>query len=131
MNPPSRRPPPPSKSVLVVDDDDDVRMAIYEALSPHYRVILAADGIDGYEKAHEQPPPDLIIVDIVMPRLDGLTMAQRIRETEALRRVPIVFMSAQMPLASVLAVSYVDPFSCLPKPTSLAVLDRAVRRLLN
>jgi CheY-like chemotaxis protein len=131
MNPPSRNPTPPRKSVLVVDDDEDVRMAICEALSPNYRVILAADGVDGYEKAHEEPAPDLIIVDIVMPRLDGLAMARRIRETEALRRVPIVFMSAQMPSAGVLAVSYVDPFSCLPKPTSLAVLDRAVRRLLN
>jgi CheY-like chemotaxis protein len=131
MNSPSRNPTPPRKSVLVVDDDEDIRMAIYEALSPQYRVVLAADGVDGYEKAHEQPSPDLIIVDIAMPRLDGLAMARRIRETEALRRVPIVFISGQMPSASVLAVSYVDPFSCLPKPTSLAVLDRAVRRLLN
>jgi len=131
MNPPSRNQTPSRKSVLVVDDDEDLRMAIYEALSPQYRVILAADGLDGYEKAHEHPSPDLIIVDISMPRLDGLAMARRIRETEALRRIPIVFMSGQMPSAAILAVSYVDPFSCLPKPTNLAVLDRAVKRLLN
>jgi len=131
MNSPSQNLTPSRKSILVVDDDEDVRAAIYETLSPRYRVILAADGLDGYEKAHEPPFPDLIIVDIAMPRLDGLTMARRIRETEALRLVPIVFMSGQMPSAAVLAVSYVDPFSCLPKPTSLAVLDRAVKRLLN
>jgi CheY-like chemotaxis protein len=131
MNPTSRNPTPSRKSILVVDDDEDVRTAMYETLSPQYRVILAADGLDGYEKAHEQPSPDLIIADIAMPRLDGLAMARRIRETEALRRVPIVFMSGQMPSAGILAVSCVDPFSCLPKPTSLAVLDRAVKRLLN
>jgi CheY-like chemotaxis protein len=131
MNSPSRDPTPSRKSILVVDDDEDVRMAIYDALSPQYRIILAADGLEGYEKAHEHPSPDLIIADIAMPRLDGLSMARRIRETEALRRVPIVFMSGQMPSSAVLAVSYVDPFSCIPKPTNLVVLDRAVKRLLN
>ena len=131
MNSPSRNPTPSRKSILVVDDDEDVRTAIYEALSPQYRVTLAADGLDGYEKAHEHPSPDLIIAAIAMPRLDGLSMARRIRETDALRRVPIVFMSGRMPSAAVLAVSYVDPFSCLPKPANLAVLTRAVKRLLN
>jgi two-component system, OmpR family, response regulator MprA len=131
MNLSSRSSTPPRKSILVVDDDEGTRSAIYEVFSPEYRVILAVDGLDGYEKANEPPPPDLIIADIAMPRLDGLTMARRIREHDVLRRVPIVFMAAHMPLASVLAVSYVDPFSCLPKPTDLDVLEKAVRRLLN
>ena len=73
MNSPSRDPTPSRKSILVVDDDEDVRTAIYEALSPQYRIILAADGLEGYEKAHEHPSPDLIIADIAMPRLDGLS----------------------------------------------------------
>jgi len=119
------------KSILVVDDDEGTRVAIFEALSPHYRVILAVDGLDGYEKANEPPPPDLIIADIAMPRLDGLAMARRIRENEALRRVPIVFVAGHMPPARLLAESYVDPFSCLPKPTDLDVLERAMKRLLN
>src|SRR5271155_11260 len=101
MNPLSRTPMPPRKSILVVDDDEEMRAAIYVALSPKYRVILAVDGIDGYEKAKEQPPPDLIIADIAMPRLDGLAMARRIRETDALRNVPIVFMAGRMPPAGV------------------------------
>jgi CheY-like chemotaxis protein len=129
MNPPSMS-PPPRKTILVVDDDEGTRNAIYEALSSEYRVILAVDGLDGYEKAQELPPPDLIIADIAMPRLDGLAMARRIREDEVLRRVPIVFVAGRMP-AKALSESHVDPFSCLPKPTELGVLVRAMRRLLN
>jgi CheY-like chemotaxis protein len=121
----------PRKSVLVVDDDEGTREAIYEALSPEYSVILAVDGLDGYEKANEQPPPDLIITDIAMPGLDGLAMARRIRETDALRDVPIIFVAGRIPPASVLAESYVDPFSCLPKPTDLGVLEKATKRLLE
>jgi two-component system sensor histidine kinase/response regulator len=94
-------------------------------------VILAVDGLDGYEKAQEHPPPDLIIADVAMPRLDGLAMARRIRNNEALSRVPIVFVAGRMPSAKVLSESRVDPFSCLPKPTELGVLVRAMRRLLN
>jgi CheY-like chemotaxis protein len=131
MNRPLRSLVPLRKSILVVDDDEGTRTAIYEALSPRYRVILAVDGLDGYEKANEPPPPDLIIADIAMPRLDGLTMARRLRDNDVLRRVPIVFMAGRMPPAGVLAVSYVDPFSCLPKPTDLDVLEKAVGRLLN
>jgi CheY-like chemotaxis protein len=130
MNPSSTS-PPPRKTILVVDDDEGTRNAIYEALSPEYRVILAVDGLDGYEKAQELPRPDLIIADIAMPRLDGLAMARRIREDEVLRRVPIVFVAGRMPSAKALSESHVDPFSCLPKPTELGVLARSMRRLLN
>jgi|HubBroStandDraft_1064217.scaffolds.fasta_scaffold108471_3 CheY-like chemotaxis protein len=118
------------KSILVVDDDEGTREAIYRALSPQYRVILAVDGLDGYEKANEPPPPDLIIADIAMPGLDGLKMALRIRENDALRLVPIVLVAGHMPPERVLAESHADPFSWLPR-TDLDVLERAMKRLLN
>jgi CheY-like chemotaxis protein len=130
MNSPTRI-PPLRHSILVVDDDENTREAVRDALSREYRVILAVDGIDGYERANEQPPPDLIIADIDMPRLGGLAMARRIRDNDALRRVPIIFFAGEMPPASVLAVSFVDPFSCLPKPVDLDVLEKSVKRLLS
>jgi CheY-like chemotaxis protein len=122
---------PARKSILVVDDDEETRRTIYEALSPKYRVILAVDGLDGYKRANEQPPPDLIIANIAMPRLDGLAMARRVRENDALRRVPIIFTAGQTPPVNVLAEWCAEPFSCLPKPTDLDVLEKAMKHLLN
>ena len=127
--------PPPShalplKSVLVVDDDEDMRTALYNVLSPKYRVTLAIDGLDGYLIANEHPPPDLIIADVSMPQLDGITMIRRIRENDALRRVPVIFLTGQMSPASVIAGLAVGTFAYLPKPPDRNVLENKVKRVL-
>jgi CheY-like chemotaxis protein len=117
----------PRKSILLVDNDEGMRAAIYFALSPSYRVTLAIDGLDGYTKANQPPPPDLIISDIALPRLDGVEMALRLRENSALRAVPIIFMTGETSTKKLV----LDPpsdlaFACLPKSTHLFVLRRKV-----
>jgi CheY-like chemotaxis protein len=94
-------------------------------------VTLAIDGIDGYEKANEQPLPDLIIADVSMPELDGIAMVRRIRENDALRRVPVIFLTGQMSPANVIAGLSVGTFAYLPKPTDSAVLEGKVKRALG
>jgi DNA-binding response OmpR family regulator len=128
MDLPSR--PPTRKSILVVDDDEGMREAIFLVLSPNYNVTLAVDGVDGYVKANEQPRPDLIIADVAMPELDGISMIRRIRETDALRRVPVIFLTGQMSPASVIAGLSVGAFAYLPKPTEPHVLESKVKRAL-
>ena len=64
---------------------------------------LAVDGLDGFDKSKDQPLPDLIIADIVMPRLDGIEMVRRIRERDAVQVVPVIFISGQMSVGSILA----------------------------
>jgi two-component system sensor histidine kinase ChiS len=129
MNHPSPSNAPPRKSILVVDDDPGTREAIYTLLSPNYRVTLAIDGVDGYVKANEQPP-DLIIADVFMPELDGIAMVRRIRESGALRHVPVIFLSAQMSPANVIAGLSVGAFAYLQKPTGLEMLENKVKRAL-
>jgi CheY-like chemotaxis protein len=128
--------PPPShalplKSVLVVDDDEGMRTAIYNVLSPKYHVTLAIDGLDGYLRANEKPPPDLIIADVSMPQLDGITMIRRIRENDALRRVPVIFLTGLMSPANVIAGLAVGTFAYLPKPPDRTVLENKVKRALS
>ena len=53
----------------------------------------AIDGVVGYNAA-ESSPPDLIVTDIQMPRMDGIEMIKRIRESQACKRIPIIVMSA-------------------------------------
>jgi DNA-binding response OmpR family regulator len=118
---------PPRKSILLVDNDEGMRAAIYYAFSPSYRVTLAIDGLDGYTKANQPPPPDLIISDIVLPRLDGVGMALRLRENSSLRTVPIIFMTGETsPASLVLEPASHLAFACLPKSTHLFVLRRKV-----
>jgi CheY-like chemotaxis protein len=118
------------KAILVVDDDQAMRDVISILLSPEYRVILAVDGVDGYLRANEEPKPDLIIADVSMPNLDGIAMVRRIRENDALRRVPVIFVTGQMSPENFVAGLSVDSFAYLAKPIELDVLERKVKSAL-
>jgi CheY-like chemotaxis protein len=117
-------------SVLVVDDDEEIREAVCALLSRLYDVSTAVDGIDGYEKAL-QHPPDLIISDVTMPRLDGFAMVRRIRKHDALRRLRVIFFTAQMLTPSVLEGLSVGPFAYLAKSIDPALFEKKVKRALT
>jgi CheY-like chemotaxis protein len=120
------------KSILFVDDDEGMRAAIYGLFSPKYRVTLAVDGRDGFEKANGASPPDLIISDIAMPELDGIEMALRIRENQLLRLIPIIFLTGQISLASLFAGRALgQPFAYLAKSTDPHLLETKVRHALG
>ncbi len=131
MNLESPLPPAPRKNILVVDDDGDFRDAISSLLSPSYCVRLAVDGEDGYTQAHDEPSPDLIIADVSMPGLDGITMVRRIRESHELRRVPVIFFTGQMSPADVIEGLSVGTFAYLSKTTAPSVLENKVKRALS
>lgn len=116
--------------ILVVDDDEDLRDAIGMVLSPSYCVRFAVDGTDGYRKAHHQPRPDLIIADVSMPCLDGITMVRRIRESDELRSVPVIFFTGQMSPESVTTGLSVGTFAYLSKTCAPDVFESEVRRAL-
>ena len=83
-----------SRTILVVDDFDDTRLIMRLWLERRgYRVVEASDGVEALDVARMEQP-DLIIMDIEMPALDGLAATRRLREDEQLRRVPVVAVSA-------------------------------------
>jgi DNA-binding response OmpR family regulator len=98
----SSRPPPPvpqpsdaRKTILIVDDDPSVRATLARALSARYHVYQAADGAEAAELAARIPPPSLLVCDVVMPRLDGFTLAKVFKSHPLLRHVPIMFLTSR------------------------------------
>ena len=84
----------PRRTILVVDDFDDTRLLLRTWLERRgFRVIEACDGVEAVNSATLELP-DLIIMDMEMPLLDGLSATRRIRQVNALRKVPIVAVSA-------------------------------------
>src|SRR4051812_16439335 len=82
------------KTVLVVDDEYGIVEVVILALEDEgYRVIAAADGQQGLERLAETRP-DLVLLDFMMPRLDGPTLAKAMRANPAHGKIPIVIMSA-------------------------------------
>jgi len=85
--------------ILVVDDDEAGRYLATSILtSAGHDVVAAGDGVEALETAREQPP-DVVVSDILMPRMDGFQLAREWKSDDVLRRVPLVFLTA----------SYTDP----------------------
>jgi CheY-like chemotaxis protein len=84
--------------ILIVEDDHAVREAVSDALlDAGYNVAKAIDGADGLDQAR-QHPPDAILLDLMMPDMDGWTFLDTVMSDKSLERIPIGIMSAA-PLA--------------------------------
>ncbi|MGW2818438.1 response regulator [Streptomyces sp. NPDC001415] len=119
-----------SGRVLVVDDNKVIRQLIRVNLELEgFEVVTAADGAECLEVVH-RVSPDVITLDVVMPRLDGLRTAARLRSDPRTSGLPVAIISActQYEVETGLAAG-VDAF--LAKPFEPAELVRVVRQLLH
>lgn len=86
-----------AEKILLIDDDPDVREAITVILEAQpYTVVTAEDGIEGLEKIRQETP-DLIILDLLMPRLDGFGVVRQLKEDPRFAkysRIPILILTA-------------------------------------
>ncbi len=116
--------------VLVVDDNDMARALIRVNLELEgFEVITAIDGLDCLEKA-PYVRPDVITLDVVMPRLDGFTAAVKLRDDRRTRRIPIVVITAAAQVRDIARGREIGVDAYLTKPFEPAVLVQAVRRLV-
>lgn len=83
------------QTILVVDDEQDLLDLIeYNLNNEGFNVLKAEDGLEGIEMAREHNP-DLILLDIMMPKMDGLEVVERIRDDSQLKHIPIIFLTAR------------------------------------
>jgi two-component system response regulator MprA len=118
-------------TILVVDDDQAVRDALRRALAMQgYEVDLAGDGEEALLKLRSNPNAfDLLIVDILMPRLDGLEMTRRLRSDGS--QLPILMLTARDQVADRVAGLEAGADDYLVKPFALEELIARVRALLR
>ena len=84
-----------AKRILVVDDDELVLVALRELLAPEgYEVDTVSGGAEALKRLESQSY-DLLMLDIIMPEMDGLTLCRKIRQGEACKKTPILFLSAK------------------------------------
>lgn len=83
------------EKILIVDDSEDLRKLLsFTLIKSGYEVIEANDGIEAMEKAHIAKP-DLILLDIVMPQLDGFEVCKRLKDDEHTTHIPVIFLSGK------------------------------------
>lgn len=87
-------PPTRKKKILVVDDEPDIVTLIKSRLEANgYEVVSAYNGKDGLEKA-EETQPDMILLDLMMPIMDGYEAGQKLKENPKTKNIPIILFTA-------------------------------------
>ena len=115
-----------SATVMIVDDDPDIRELMKIFLEADgYHVQLAADGIDALEQLHAGVQPVLILLDLMMPRMDGEQFMKEIRGTR-FAKIPIVIISGQSAVRR--KTREFEAASFLMKPVEFNELLKTVRR---
>ena len=87
---PEAQPP----TLLIVDDDATNLAVLASTLKPRYRVRAAKDGAGALRAAASEPTPDLILLDVMMPELDGFGVLQRLKSDPKTRGIPVIFVTA-------------------------------------
>ena len=80
--------------ILIVDDSPDNLIILSELLRPQYRVLAANSGEGCLRVANSSPKPDLILLDVMMPGMDGYSVLARIKDSPVTRDIPVVFLTA-------------------------------------
>lgn len=115
--------------ILVVDDEPSVGEVLSEFFTPKgYEVICASGGIEGLSKA-EKMEPDVILLDVRMPDLDGISVLRRIREVNP--GVGVLMMSGNSDLEAAKETLQLGAYDYILKPFDFDYLDRAVHKMLN
>ena len=83
-----------SKSkILIIDDDPDALETMTAILETHdYEILTALSGLEGISKASKEKP-DLIIMDVLMPELDGFTACKMIKENKEIKNIPVILLT--------------------------------------
>ena len=116
------------KVVLVVEDDASVREMIVRALDKMYTVHAAQDGMAASELLTMIPTPSVMILDVMMPRVDGFTLARLVKADERLKSVPLIFLTAKTMPGDVMQGISVGARHYVQKPFKLAdLMDKVAR----
>jgi len=121
---------PDAHKVLVVDDNPDLCTFIASNLAFDYRVEMAEDGVDGLEVARRWIP-DLIISDIMMPRMDGYEFVRQIRQDPSLSQIPVILATSKSGGEAVVEGLEVGANDYLAKPFELRELKARVAAQLR
>ena len=114
--------------ILIVDDDPDIRKVLYLLLRESYDVTRAADGAEAVAQIEAHPETDLVVLDVMMPGMDGFETCDRIR---ALSNVPILFLTAKSAEADRISAYRSGGDDFLSKPFSQGEFLAKVSSLLR
>lgn len=120
----------PKKKILIVDDEPHFITTVKDRLvMMGYEVATASNGKEAIEKV--QGSPDLILLDIHMPEMDGIEVASKLKNSDKTRSIPIIMVTAKSQMEDVTKATDAGAVDYIVKPFSPQVLLEKIRKVLK
>jgi CheY-like chemotaxis protein len=116
--------------ILVADDEPGVRLTVSRMLEKEYVVLEAVNGEEAVDIAQGQKP-DLILMDLIMPKMDGYTACSKIRANPATKAIPVVILTAVGHELNKKFAEEVGANGYITKPFLLKDLENTIRKILE
>jgi CheY-like chemotaxis protein/AraC-like DNA-binding protein len=117
-------------TILVVEDNKDVRSYILSQLEPYYNLLEASNGKVAHEKTLQQMP-DMVITDLMMPKMDGIELTNMLKNDVRTSHIPIIMITARAMVGDILEGYETGADDYLTKPFSSAVLLARIRNIFQ
>ena len=118
------------KTVLLIDDNDDILSFLSLQLKDSFQLLFASDGEEGIAKAKEFSP-DLIVSDVMMPKMDGLELCRLIKTNQATSHIPIILLTAKNSDTSKIEAYQTGADSYITKPFNAQILLAKINSMLS
>ena len=125
-------PTPDVKRILIIDDEEAIQTVVQFGLNlaAGWEVLTASSGLEGIEQA-EVALPDMILLDVMMPEMDGLATFQRLRQAPQTRAIPVIFLTAKAQAAEKRVFQNTGVNGVITKPFNSLELATQICRILN
>lgn len=120
----------PEATILVIDDNKELLWMLKDILSDEYIILTAEDGEQGLELL-KQETPDLIITDVMMPRIDGITLTKQLKSNKHTMHIPLVILSAKNTTDEKIEGIESGADAYIPKPFNTQYLKTMIRHLIR
>ncbi|WP_316823920.1 two-component regulator propeller domain-containing protein [Pedobacter miscanthi] len=118
------------KRILIVDDNEELRFFLRQTFEKHFYIYEAANGLEGLEIAIEQVP-DLIVSDVMMPVMDGITFCKSVKEQFEISHIPFIILSAKDTLGSKVEGMESGADYYFGKPLNMELLFLTVQNIIE
>lgn len=119
------------ESILIVEDEKEIQELLrYNLTKEGYRVTCVSSGEEALRSAHSAPP-DVILLDLMLPGLDGLEVCRRLKEDSDTRHIPLMMLTAKAEEADIVTGLEVGADDYIPKPFSPRVVVARLRAVLR
>jgi len=116
--------------ILIVEDNADIRTQLYDNLMQEYCILEAIDGMAGLKKAIEFMP-DLILTDLMMPRMDGIELCRQLKNDQRTSHIPIIMLTAKVTVEDKITGLQTGADDYVPKPFHMPELKARVANLIE